>query len=129
MKTRSKAIGEKMQEKKYLEEIKNLKEELLASSNENKELRAKLIVLSNENNDLKSQIDQKPETKTLASQTDGQVKVFDKDPPEDVGGEFTTQTPGGILKFNQVGASGSVLSQAGFFYSKSATMVFYQGIL
>jgi len=115
-----------MQEKKYLEEIKNLKEELLASNNENKELRAKLIVLSNENNDLKSQIDQKPETKTLASQTDGQV--FDKDPSEDVGGEFTTQTPEVTSKLNQVGASGSVLSQAGFFYSKSATMVFYHRI-
>ena len=105
-------MEEKTKEKKYLEKIQNLEAELSASNleitglkNENKELHvtikemhAQIDVLSNENVELKSQKETKPETHTLASQTEGPTKTF-----EVLSGNYS-----------QAGSSGSLLSQVGF---------------
>ena len=115
MKTRSKTMEEKTKEKKYLEKIQNLEAELSASNleitglkNENKELHvtikvmhAQIDVLSNENVELKSQKETKPETHTLASQTEGPTKTFEVLPDN----------------YSQAGSSGSLLSQAGFSFA------------
>ena len=124
-------MEEKTKEKKYLEKIQNLEAELSASNleitglkNENKELHvtikvmhAQIDVLSNENVELKSQKETRPETHTLASQTEGPTKISEV-PPDN---------------YSQAGSSGSLLSQVGFscqnFFSHTSTEHEYLSIL
>ena len=90
MKTRSKTMAEKTQEKIYLEKIRSLEAALSANNleitglkNEKKELQvtlkekdAQIDLLSNEINEVKSQKETKPKTHTLASQTEIIRPVF-----------------------------------------------------
>ena len=114
-------MEENTKEKKYAEKIKNLEAELSASNleiiglkNENKELQdtikekdAQIDFLSNEINEVKSQKAVKPQTKSLASQTEvlGDCAVL------------LTKISGDQPDNNsQAGYSGSILSQVGFIF-------------
>ena len=124
MKTRSQTMAEKTQEKtqenRHLLKIKSLeaalsanKQEITGLKNENKKLQvaikekdAQIEFLSNEINEVKSQKETKPETHTLASQTEVCI----------VGGYavLLEQIFEVSSNYSQAGSSGSILSQAGF---------------
>ena len=82
MRTRLKTMEENLKEKKYLEKIQSLEEELRARDLENsslkkinKEQQTEIAILTNENTKLKSLIEHKPETNTLGSQTEELEKL------------------------------------------------------
>ena len=109
MKTRLKTMEENLKEKKYLEKIQSLEEELRARDLENrslkkisKEQQTEIAILTNENTKLKSLIEHKPETSTLGSQTDELEKL-------------SPNSQNDLHRTASAGSSGSVLSsQAGF---------------
>ena len=109
MRTRLKTMEENLKEKKYLEKIQSLEEELRARDLENsslktisKEQQTEIAILKNENTKLKSLIEQKPETNTLGSQTEELEKLS----PNSQNDPHPTAS---------AGSSGSFLSsQAGF---------------
>ena len=109
MRTRLKTMEENLKEKKYLEKIQSLEEELRARDLENsslktisKEQQTEIAILTNENTKLKSLIEHKPETNTLGSQTE-ELEKLSQNLQND---QYRTAS---------AGSSGSVLSsQAGF---------------
>ena len=109
MRTRLKTMEENLKEKKYLEKIQSLEEELRARDLENsslktisKEQQTEIAILTNENTKLKSLIEHKPETNTLGSQTEELEKL-------------SSNSQNDHHRTASAGSSGSVLSsQTGF---------------